>query len=180
MWGINQMLTPHIQDWDMYPFLPVQMWSLSCWGSLAADLNPFWCCVPASDSWRIVLEPHWKSTVWKMWRLYSEDPKSIILKLLNLSHFITLLFSWMCSKSALRGFPLTQSKGEETVHLLCLHAGNNPVLKCSSRTRRRSFLWQSSLSLLLDSPLTTHSFCLENTECYWCAKSKPSQERGLS
>lgn len=41
MSGINQTLTPHIQDWDMYPFLSAQICLLSCWGSLAADLSPF-------------------------------------------------------------------------------------------------------------------------------------------
>lgn len=61
MSGINQTLTPHIQDWDMYPFLSAQICLLSCWGSLAADLSPFFFSFfflysrsPASDSWRIV------------------------------------------------------------------------------------------------------------------------------
>lgn len=40
MSGINQMLTPHIQDRDSRTFLPAQICLLSCWRSLAADPNP--------------------------------------------------------------------------------------------------------------------------------------------
>lgn len=40
MSGINQMLTPHIQDRDSRPFLPAQICLLSRWRSLAADSNP--------------------------------------------------------------------------------------------------------------------------------------------
>lgn len=104
-------------------FLPAQIWSLSCWGSF------FLCCAPISDSWRIVLEPCWKNmAVWKVQRPYTENPKSTMLKLVYLSHFITVLFSRMCCRSALRGCPLAESKDKETVTFtVCHRAGNNAV-----------------------------------------------------
>lgn len=42
MSGINQELTPRIQeDPGTFAFLPAQIWSLSCCGSLAADYDSF-------------------------------------------------------------------------------------------------------------------------------------------
>lgn len=124
MSGINQMLTPHIQDWDMYPFSP-------CPNLVIVLLRLFFflCCAPISDSWRIVLEPCWKNmAVWKVQRPYTENPKSTMLKLVYLSHFITVLFSRMCCRSALRGCPLAESKDKETVTFtVCHRAGNNAV-----------------------------------------------------
>lgn len=51
-----------------------------------------------------------------------------MLKLLYLSHFITVLFSRMCCTSALRGCPLAESKEKETVTFtVCHRAGDNAV-----------------------------------------------------
>lgn len=82
------MLTPHIQDGDMYPSLPVQIWSLSYLASLATDLNPFSCLVPEFR----LLEDR-AGAMWKRQRPYTEAPKSIIRKLLYLIRYITVLFS---------------------------------------------------------------------------------------
>lgn len=98
MSGINQTLTPHIQDWDMYPFLSAQICLLSCWGSLAADLSPFFFLFFFS------LQPlasirQLEDCAWKVQGPSTEkSKKATCSELLYLSHFITVLFSLMCCR----------------------------------------------------------------------------------
>lgn len=137
MSGINQMLTPHIQYRDMYPFLPAQISSLSCCGSLAADLKPFGCQrKTAGGLYRSHVE---RTTCGKCRDHTLKTKKSTMLTLLYLSHFITVLFSWMCFRSALRGCPLAESKDDEAVTFTVRHrAGNNHVSVNASGQEERA------------------------------------------
>lgn len=51
MSGINQMLTPHIQDWDMQPFLPAQNLFIVLLRLPGSRFKPFW--LPCANIWQL-------------------------------------------------------------------------------------------------------------------------------